>query len=279
VLPEAYLFGLQRFRGASENRRSFLLGDVSDEGFWYYFPLTFAVKTPLPLLLLLLVRLAWRGARWDRATAVWIWAPAAVYAAFVLSSRLHIGHRHLLPLYPFLFVAGGHTAARLLARGGAARAAAAALLAWYAVGTLRVHPHALAYFNELAGGPAGGHRVLSDSNLDWGQDLPSLAVWLRSNGRPPVRLSYFGTAEPSAYGVDAALLPGYIRGRDAPTSVQRGELVAISATNLHGLYLDPADPFLARLRGKAPVGRAGYSIFLYRAERDDEMRSGADPAP
>jgi hypothetical protein len=144
-----------------------------------------------------------------------------------------------------------------------------ALCAWYALGTLRLHPHYLAYFNELAGGPAHGWRYLVDSNLDWGQDLPGLKAWMDTRGVPRIKLSYFGSADPAYYGIDADLLPGYMAPH--PTRVTRevrpGDLVAVSATNLQGVYLDPADrPLMERFRSRKPLARIGYSIFIYRAD-------------
>jgi len=51
----------------------------------------------------------------------------------------------------------------------------------------------VAYFNELAGGPAGGFRYLADSNLDWGQALKPLKKWMDANGVQHINLAYFGT--------------------------------------------------------------------------------------
>ena len=76
-----------------------------------------------------------------------------------------------------------------------------ALCAWYGGSVLRVHPHYLGYFNELAGGPSGGWRYLVDSNLDWGQDLKALKRWMDDHGVARVKLSYFGAADPDYYGL------------------------------------------------------------------------------
>jgi hypothetical protein len=64
-----------------------------------------------------------------------------------------------------------------------------------------VAPRYLQYFHELAGGPAGGHRWLVDSNLDWGQDLIRLRRYMEQRGIPAVHLAYFGRVDPSVYGV------------------------------------------------------------------------------
>jgi hypothetical protein len=141
--------------------------------------------------------------------------------------------------------------------------------AWYAVSVLRVHPHYLAYFNEPAGGPANGYRLLADSNLDWGQDLKGLGVWLREHGIERAKLSYFGTADPEYHRVPVDLLPGYMlpRPRHEVSSVRPGDVVAVSATNLAEIYVEPETrPLMALLRARQPVGQVGYSILVYRAD-------------
>ena len=155
--------------------------------------------------------------------------------------------------------------------GGAALAAALVLAAagWYGVSVARVHPHYLAYFNEAAGGPANGYRLLVDSNLDWGQDLKGLGPWLAAHGIPRAKLSYFGTADPEYYRTPVDLLPGYMlpRPREEVRSVAPGDVVAVSATNLQGVYVEPdVRPLMDRLRAREPIGQVGYSILVYRAD-------------
>ncbi len=272
LLPEPYVRGLVFVLEHSQARSTFLNGRLSPKGFPYYFLVTFGLKTPLPLLVLLVLAgvVAFRA---PTRTLAFLWLPVFIYGAVAITSRLQIGHRHLLPLYPFLFVAAGR-ATSLLALRPSVRAkvgalALGALSAWYALGTLRLHPHYLAYFNELAGGPANGWRYLVDSNLDWGQDLPGLKAWMDAHGVSRIKLSYFGSADPAYYGIDAELLPGYMSPH--PTRVTRevspGDVVAVSATNLQGVYLDPADrPLMERFRAQKPLARIGYSIFIYRAD-------------
>jgi hypothetical protein len=213
-----------------------------------------------------------RPSRWTIACLA---LPVVVYALLTLMRGLNIGHRHLLPVYPFLFVGAGRAAAWAWPSRTRAPAWRRALIVALAAGCLAapacVHPDYLAYFNGLAGGPAGGHRWLVDSSLDWGQDLPALARWQRENGVRPLRLAYFGTADPVAYGLDAKWLPSHL----APPQhhierrVERGDVVAVSATLLHGLYLPPEDAaLLARFRDREPIGHAGYSILIYRADFD-----------
>ena len=176
---------------------SYLLGMHSMTGWWYYFPVAFLVKTPLATLvsLALAALIAWR----EPKSAPWLLLiPVAIYGLLCLNSRINTGLRHLLPLYPFLFVFAGVCLARL-------RTVQLALLGiTLAAETLSVHPHYLAFFNAAAGGPAAGPRYLADSNIDWGQDLHKLrTIWTPTEspksayptlGQPIRRITVCGTA-------------------------------------------------------------------------------------
>lgn len=75
------------------------------------------------------------------------------------------------------------------------------VLTFGAVDVYAVHPNYLAYFNRVVGGPTHGYRWLADSDQDWGQSLPALAVYLRKDkGVYPI-LCYSGSGDPAAYGI------------------------------------------------------------------------------
>ncbi len=269
LLPESYLYGMA-FAVKGLKRWGFLMGKVSIDGWWYYFIVTFLLKTPLPFLLLLatvpltLPRL-WRE---NRVAVLFLLVPVLVYFAIASASRLNIGHRHILPIYPFLFVIAGSLVSWVRQRRGYAKGWLVILAAWHVISSVAVFPHYLAYFNELGGGPQNGYKYLVDSNLDWGQDLKGLKRYMDTHGIRRVWLSYFGSANPNYYKIPYNLLPsiGYSRpgGTQEPTS-----FIAISATNLQGVYfrtvgLDP--DYFKDYRQLTPMAKVGYSIFLYRFE-------------
>ena len=210
LLPEGYIYGFAYVLETMQVRAAFLNGEFSNTGWPSFFVWTFALKTTVPLLLACVAAL---GLLAQRGRALWYrLAPLvvlfAVYWAFSITSHLNIGHRHILPTYPVLFIAAGALGAWVASKRTALALFVAALIGWHATESLRVAPHFLAYFNQFAGGPANGHRHLVDSSLDWGQDLPGLKAWLDTNAKPgePVYLSYFGTGEPDYYGIRARRL-------------------------------------------------------------------------
>lgn len=281
VLAAAYRFrqaGLY-FEGLSatfsrldEGRSSFIMGTRSVAGIWWYFPAALAVKTPLAFLMLAGAGLAAFGEKAKRGY-LWIVIPPALYLAAALLAKVQIGYRHILPVYPFLAVFAGLGAQSLSRKKGVFKLIPAALSLWMIVSVLRVHPHYLAYFNEAAGGPSNGYKVLSDSNLDWGQGIKELSRFLGKEGNPPLILSYFGSADPSYYGLRfvplAPVTHAEIQAEAEDTSKWDRILLAVSATNLQSTYY-PDKHVFDWLKARKPLYVAGYSIFLYDLTKDRE---------
>ncbi len=252
---------------------AFLMGQYAGNGWWYYFPVAFLLKTPLPTLLLLVWAAGlflWRRVRpclfpFNRTDLVALLIPSLGYFAIALTSEVNLGYRHLLPLLPFLAV---FTAVALTRLGTLSRRVVLGLALWLGVATLLVYPHHLSFFNELAGGPDGGWRYLVDSNVDWGQDLPGLAPWMAENDVPWVYLSYFGEARPEYYGIAYRGLdsfPPRLMDPDARIFYPAGPapgIYAISVTNLQGVHFADHDLY-AWFRQQEPVAKIGYSIFVY----------------
>ncbi len=260
---------------ALEGHPSWLLGAGSWQCSPAYFPMAALVKAPLPSLVAAAAGAAAAAWTWRRHPAralVLLGTPALLLAGAMVTGVCN-GLRQLLPAAPFLAVLGGGALALVARRwrrhGGVAIAAAA--LAWLGLAVARVHPHELAYANEVAGGPERTWTRLSDSNVDWGQALPALAEALRQRPVRRLWLEYFGTAYPPAYGVDryrrvrdavaVATMPLPEPRLDGPDPAGR-ELLAVSATSLVDLYT-PAPGLHAWLRGRTPVAFPGHAIALY----------------
>jgi hypothetical protein len=287
LLPESYLFGLlDTYRNAE--RPSYLHGTIAKGGRWDYFPVAVAVKTPLPTLVaitwaaafILLKGRRLQGVARDNALPFLV-VPLAGFFAAGVSSKLDIGLRHVLPIYPFLFLLAGWPIQRALGhRRG--RIVLAVLGGWLLAATVSIWPHELAYFNEVAGGPKNGARWLVDSNLDWGQGLTFLKKWMDDHGVGQINLCYFGTVDPASYGIGYVRLRGGSAFSAQPVLPPKlPGLVAISATNLAGVWQDASDREYYRrlLRGLRPIAKVGYSIFIYEVGTSPPSvpGSGGDP--
>jgi len=271
LLPEGYLFAASKAHwlvyGEVTERISYALGTYSTGGRWWYFPFTFLVKTPvaaLALYVLGVVALMRVTSREAVRSHAWLLAGLAVYWAGSIAGELNVGNRHILPVYPMLMVLAGGAA------GMVRRQAWLYLLLAGAISSgLLAAPHYLAYFNLPSILIFERHEMLVESNLDWGQDLPGLKRWMDDNGVEEIKLAYFGSASPAYYGIRHQRLPGYnvyssFEGEWPPArEVESGDWVAISATNLRGLYLPRKDAY-ERFLAEEPVATIGHSILIYR---------------
>jgi 4-amino-4-deoxy-L-arabinose transferase-like glycosyltransferase len=282
LLPEPYLLSVRATLRHMQFWLSYFLGERTIEGNFLYFPVAFLLKTPLALQLILAatgVALLRRRIRLDPVDGAFLLLFPGLYFASTLFSHLNLGHRYLLPLYPFLFVLAGGIARAW--PSGPRRLALAALLAWFAGSSLWIHPDPLTYFNELAGGPRGGIRYLGDSNLDWGQDLKRVGPWMERHGVERVKLAYFGTALPQYYGFAFEWLPsvGFLNDREGAVEVETGDHLVVSATCLQGFYFQDMAKYRF-LDDYEPIDVIGNSLYVYHLvpERRRPGRAPAAPA-
>jgi Dolichyl-phosphate-mannose-protein mannosyltransferase len=184
---------------------SYLLGELRSGGWWYFYLVALAAKTPLPLLvtgpvgMLLMARDGWReGDPWRLAPAV-LFLTLLVFASCY--SRINIGIRHVLILYPFMALGSAYLfgwAWRALGELRDAMQISAAiclilgLIGWQISTLWTANPDYLPYFNEAVAHP---ERVLVDSDLDWGQDLHRLEQRLSDLKVTQLSFAYLGTAD------------------------------------------------------------------------------------
>jgi hypothetical protein len=272
VLPQAWLYGFYYTWGRALIRGGFLCGDYSLTGWWYYFPAAFAFKTPLATLLAsvlaLVAWLVWR-ARGDKSeskgwTGIATLVFPLVYLVAAISGSLNLGLRHAMPVYPYLFIFIGVMAARAWSRMPAVAAPVlVVLLLGLSAETFAAYSDLIAFFNVAAGGERGGLRLLSDSNLDWGQDLPALADWQKAHPGRQMYLCYFGHADPRHYGLHYV----NVEGSDAPDDDRpRGlpAVLAVSATDLQGVYLpDDQRRYWSQFLKEKPIAVLGGSIYIF----------------
>ncbi|MEA2236499.1 MAG: hypothetical protein QOC81_1223 [Thermoanaerobaculia bacterium] len=235
-------------RHSSRGHAAFLLGRYRYQGWWYYFPVVWFFKTPVPFVILSLAGIAlmiWRGNVTDRGVAL---APLAMLVPAMMAG-INIGLRHILPLYPVLAICAGYAAAAWW-RYTRLRPVVVILPGWYFVATAIAHPDYLAYFNELAG--AHPEEIATDSNLDWGQDIQRLNDFVRREKIEHLHVAVFGNWE--RYSMPAKPLA-----RGVPVT----GWVAVSEVALKlGGRNDRGEGY-EWLKAYQPVRRIGKSIRVY----------------
>ncbi|HEY8186821.1 MAG TPA: glycosyltransferase family 39 protein [Pyrinomonadaceae bacterium] len=275
VIPTYYLFGLYNIELHNHyGHATSLLGRYSDLGWWYYFPVAFTLKTTLPFVVVAVLALAWavwRLAAKHDARFVWLVVPVVIYLSISLTSHINIGIRHFLPIYPFLFIAGGALLAQVLrTRRKLGLVLLIVLFGWMSWEAVRTFPDYIPYMNQLASHHPHWY-YLSDSNVEWGDDVGALAAYLKARGETKVRAALSaGWSTLGRYGVDyldMVTLP--------PDKTPETRYVAIGASFLNGSLI-PGDEnvigrryfertsLFARYRDRKPEAVFGGSIYLFR---------------
>ncbi len=293
---------LQRAAGGNT---TYFLGEVSAAGSRLYFPLMYLIKEALAFHILTLIplilavvgffkqkifkRLNFRLFWTEHIAELLMLGFIVLYWLTSIRSPLNIGVRHILPTFPFLFaLMAGQIALWLKIKpsediSGLSHAlnhffkklSSAAvkyffvgiLISWQAVSVISIYPSFLAYFNELTGGPAHGYKYVTDSNLDWGQDLKRLAQWTEKNNIDKIYVDYFGGAT-SEYYLNGKFASWW--GTRSPQDLNaKGGYLAVSATFLQGGRGKPAPGYKDQtgyynwLNNFQPITTIGYSIFIY----------------
>ena len=277
--------GLFHQAEVAERRVVFALGELEAGSWWWYFPLAFLIKNPLPLLIALLLAagtLLCKGLHgrlherqcWRKLHVLGLFS--ALYTIVAITRGPNIGYRHILPIHPtlYLLIAGSIgwmwrqlrcTRGRLPHIG---RLGIVALGLWYVAGTMRIYPYNLAFFNELIGGPANGWRYLADSNTDWGQGWKALRTFKEEKA---LTFSYSGPEGcrgiapyelwdkplPPLHYVSGPLLKPWL-------FPEPGDYV-ISANTLSGLWLADPDNF-AWFRYHAPDAVVAHTLLYYHVD-------------
>jgi 4-amino-4-deoxy-L-arabinose transferase-like glycosyltransferase len=279
VVPTDFVMGIYwQLHHSREGHPAGLLGMYSQRGWWYYFPVAFALKTTIPFLLLSLTALGWGTYRLVRKRdwrLLILLVPFALYTAFMMASPIDIGIRYYLPAYSFLFILGGGLLDELLQKRTSRRmrlacaSAVVVVFSWMGLEAVRAYPNYLPYMNELAS--ARPHWwYLSDSNVEWGDDVKELAAYLRARGETRaqtlllagyITLDFYGVNYVDALGPAGESPPRYtalgasfLNGSTVPFYEVEGKRVSDEAR------VNTFDSF----RHRTPEAVIGNSIYVYR---------------
>jgi len=269
IIEASYLFAaspLTYFANAatvntnhSPTYQYYLLGQLKQGGWWYYFLVAFIFKATLATLILTLLAAARAfSGTINRVGEEILLAGIGFYLVVMSAGANDLGIRYLLPIFPLLFIwisriAPDYWANRI------GRAVLIALFAWQVWSGVSAFPNYIPFFNELAGGPGRGVDILDDSNIDWGQALKEAAVYVKKNGIEDVLICSFSPFDnPPYYGLPSNLLPPQMMAKVLYQSPAVGTYIISAHYVARMKTLDPA------WRSYQPVARIGESLWVYR---------------
>jgi tetratricopeptide (TPR) repeat protein len=284
LFPESYLYGVADLFIATNHFTSYLFGKLYRHGQRFYFPAVFVIKSTLGfLLLLMLLPLALifgKSVKWREL--LFLLLPPAAYFAAAINSGFNIGVRHILPIYPFLIVLAAFVVWQLGRLRKAWMYTVSGLLICHVLSSAHAFPNYLPYSNEIWGGPSQTYKVLTDSSVDWGQQLKETKTYLDKRNIRDCWFDYSGSlvASPDYYHIPCKVLllgSRFSRNRGSPFAVSVvpahiSGTVLVSATVLADAGptgLNPYEPFL-HLR---PDDEIGDGVLVFRGEFDVPLLS------
>lgn len=275
LLPEAYLYAWVKLGTPFTSGAAFLFGKIYPDGTWSYFPMALLIKSTLPLIILLAAA-PFVLRRYGREAAVPAIALLTILCA-VLPSHVNTGVRHVLAVYPFAILLAAAAAWTIARRSRVPAAIVAALLLFQAATSLHAYPDYLPYANEAFGGSSNTYRMLSDSNVDWAQQLKQVNAWTTSHHVTNCWFAYsYMDGVPAYDHTPCKLMPtglGMISQHSVPVlpSHVSGD-VLISAVDADGVLWGPGslNPY-RQYRDAHPVELIGHSVLVFHGDFDVPM--------
>jgi hypothetical protein len=232
---------------------TFFMGNWSGHGNVLYFLVAFLIKTPIATIIFFLAGLLVSFKNKIKKNEIFIFTVILAFFAVSSLSKLQLGLRYILPLYPLFFIVAGRSVELFKTK----KIIMVLLMVWLVVSSLWIWPNYLSYFNEVVGGPKNGAKYLRDSNIDWGQNLPALAKYLKANKIDEITFEYFGQDDPKIYGINFRSFP------DEEYLKPEAKVYAVSA---HYLSHVSWTTVLAK------TAMAGWSIYVYDLREKDEKK-------
>jgi hypothetical protein len=228
----------------------FYFGEYSQSRFWHYYLMVFLLKTQVPIFILIFLTIIYfrKLKPKDSLSEIILLSFPIAFLPVALTSKLQLAVRYILPMYPFLFI---YISKIVNIRVYGKRFLNTIIILscfWYLFESVKIYPYYISYFNHFAGGADNGWKYLRYDNMDYGQDLISLADYMKQNNIDEIKLSYSGTADPDYYGIK------YNKIEEMDRLKPRGDIYAVSVQ-----YIDS----FKWAKNILPTAKAGYSIFIY----------------
>ncbi len=273
IMPHYYARGASELLAhTQEGHKSFFFGEVSREGWWYYYLASYFIKTPLAFLIILIFYFffkIFRGGNDLKKIHFMIFLlPLLILLWTSFLNKVNIGIRHVLPMFPFIFVFTSeiiNVKLKEKKRQKMLYVVLGILIIWYVGNSFWIYPDYLMHFNQLVGGPENGwkYSVLGD---DWGQDDLKLVKWMKENG-----YKEFNFVPPGIYSKKYFEKRGLKTNRPL-CSRKKGALYHFNKKlplAIHVVRIQTRPQCYERLLKHKPLAKIGYAIFVYDFQKQN----------
>jgi len=208
---------------------------------YYFWAYLFKVPIAIQLFLLLSIFFYIINIRKFNFTKneVFLWIPIILFSIYInFFPSIQSGLRYSLPIFPLLLIFTGSLLKDWSKFRLPSKLGVSAIAIYLIISILSYYPHYLCYFNELVWDRRQAYKILSDSNLRWGQNRWYLQQYLDSHP-------------------DAILFPGKPRA---------GTLV-VGAGRLVGIFHPEEYRWLRE--NFEPVDHVAYSFLVYEISQEE----------
>jgi 4-amino-4-deoxy-L-arabinose transferase-like glycosyltransferase len=265
-LPGEFVQGMDtQKRDFERGIKSYLRGEYSDHGWWYYYAYTILIKEPLGILCLGLLA-GIMSCFFTKYNANWrdemvLLLPCVVLFIFVSSQTGFSLHpRYIILVLPFVYIWISKLGQLFTKKQYILSTIITVLLFWMLGSSLYCFPHSMSYFNELIGGSKNAPKHLLGSNVDWGQNTYFLKKWYNKHPEArPIKIVYSSTETLDRLGI-----------KDDQQLLSQGLESGWFAIGVNELY--GSSKQYEYFKQFEPVDRIGYSIYIYHITHEDANR-------
>ena len=269
LVPQSFIesmeFGFDRY---GVDKSSYIAGTFYETGQRWFLPFSFLLKSPLPLLLMLILGIIFLFVRSHRSKDLnlYILFPIIFLGAVACYSTLNWGIRYLFMIYPFIYIFAAYASVRLVRTFKMSQVLIPIFAIYYIFTLVNFFPSYIPYINELGGGKNNGYKVFAGSNVDWGQGQKLLKSYIEDNNLPSPTIAYWregGTLYySSVYNFESISIRG--RGSDAIARLTDTKgILAVSTYLANNIGLNGVG---YKINGQKPFAVISGSWLLYNFE-------------
>ncbi len=142
-----------------------------------YYLVVFLLKNPIPILIFSFLGIV---LNWRKKESLFLLIPIALFFLSASRSKIQLGERFILPIYPFLCLFAGHALSIGFTHSNKIfKFGTLLLFSWLIASNTKTYPYYLSYVNEFGGGPNNSWKTIGF--IEGGQDVKGVYEFWQSH--------------------------------------------------------------------------------------------------